>query len=293
MALETVGAVTGSLSTITLFTGVVDCFRYVQLGRHFADDYGKYRLQLDILELRMSRWGEAVGIHDDPLFASPNDKRGRLVLEILSQIKATFANADKTSQRYESQVDPGSDSGFCQPSDMDAAFGAHHDRFQQIVEKRQKETSFRKKFTWAIHHRSALDSMVNDLRDLASNLEVLFPAEMAARENQLLITEMKEIATHKHDLERLQHDGVEGLDPAMDRAIKQKLDASKSSFITRRIDLGDDGKSMAGHIVSPEFQGRELPGHETISTHTAEDIKTGKNARVLAGNFYGSANFFD
>ncbi|KAH6703050.1 prion-inhibition and propagation-domain-containing protein, partial [Leptodontidium sp. MPI-SDFR-AT-0119] len=44
----------------------VDCFEYVQFGRHFGRDFETSQLALDCATLRLTRWGESVNIYDDP-----------------------------------------------------------------------------------------------------------------------------------------------------------------------------------------------------------------------------------
>ena len=63
---EPFGIVSGAVGTATAFTACVDCFGYIQLGRHFGRDYQTYLLSLNCARLRLTRWGQAVNIYEDP-----------------------------------------------------------------------------------------------------------------------------------------------------------------------------------------------------------------------------------
>ncbi|KAK8036218.1 hypothetical protein PG993_008832 [Apiospora rasikravindrae] len=93
------GTVAGALSVAALFTDCVDCFEYVQLGRHFGQDFERCRLKLDIAQTRLSRWGEAVAIHEDPRFntTEPADAPTRQVQSVLEEIDLLFQSIRKKS----------------------------------------------------------------------------------------------------------------------------------------------------------------------------------------------------
>lgn len=76
------------MSVAALFNNCVDCFEYVQLGRHFGRDYERCRLKVDIAQIRLSWWGEAVVINKDPRFAIvlPTDIPTQQVQSILEEI---------------------------------------------------------------------------------------------------------------------------------------------------------------------------------------------------------------
>jgi hypothetical protein len=96
---EVFGTVAGALSVAALFNNCVDCFEYIQLGRHFGRDFERCQLKLDIAKTRLSRWGEAVEVNKDPRFASdsPGDQASRQAKVILEQIEQLFQSASKTT----------------------------------------------------------------------------------------------------------------------------------------------------------------------------------------------------
>lgn len=102
---EIFGTVAGALSVAALFADCVDCFEYVQLGRHFGQDFERCRLKVDIAQTRLSRWGEAVAIHEDPRFATttPADAPTRQVQSVLEEIDLLF-NRSKRNRSSTSWV---------------------------------------------------------------------------------------------------------------------------------------------------------------------------------------------
>ncbi len=53
---EPFGIAVGLASLAGVFTSCVDCSDYIQLGRHFGQDYQRSLLKLDLVANRLSRW---------------------------------------------------------------------------------------------------------------------------------------------------------------------------------------------------------------------------------------------
>lgn len=60
------GVVAGTAGLVGAFNACVNCFEFIQLGRHFEKDFGACQLKLDVVGLRLSRWGLAVGLGENP-----------------------------------------------------------------------------------------------------------------------------------------------------------------------------------------------------------------------------------
>jgi hypothetical protein len=63
---EPFGIVASAISIASAFTACVDCFEYVQFGRHFGRDFETSQLALNYARLRLIRWGESVNIYNNP-----------------------------------------------------------------------------------------------------------------------------------------------------------------------------------------------------------------------------------
>ena len=60
----------GVASITGAFTGAIDCFHHVQVALHAHEDLHNLTLELDMTQLRLSRWGKAFGLGS---FESDND----------------------------------------------------------------------------------------------------------------------------------------------------------------------------------------------------------------------------
>ena len=63
--MEPVGLAVGVFALAGLFNNAVDWFEYIQIGKNFERDYHTKILQLDVAQMRLSRWGKAVGLGPD------------------------------------------------------------------------------------------------------------------------------------------------------------------------------------------------------------------------------------
>jgi len=107
--MEPAGLTVGVLALAGLFNNAVDCFEYVQVGRNFKKDFTTSNLRLDNAQLRLSRWGQAVGFSGDlsnaqelnTTFGSSNN--ASKVKERLEQIIDLFVDAEALSNKLESR----------------------------------------------------------------------------------------------------------------------------------------------------------------------------------------------
>ncbi|KAF1944928.1 hypothetical protein EJ02DRAFT_339827, partial [Clathrospora elynae] len=100
----------GAVGIAAAFTACVYCFGYVQYGRHFGRDYQTELISLDCARLYLTRWGQAVNIHEDPRMGRPDATPSEVqtVKNDLHQILVLFADIEKISRMYrlESCFDP-------------------------------------------------------------------------------------------------------------------------------------------------------------------------------------------
>ncbi|KAK7978373.1 hypothetical protein PG996_004417 [Apiospora saccharicola] len=59
------GIVSGTVGLLQTVSYSLDCFKYIQLGRHFERDYQQSLVLLKPLECRFSRWATAVEVFED------------------------------------------------------------------------------------------------------------------------------------------------------------------------------------------------------------------------------------
>ncbi|KAL9036035.1 MAG: hypothetical protein Q9214_006313 [Letrouitia sp. 1 TL-2023] len=181
--MEPVGLGIGIAGLAGALTACIDCFEYIQLGRQFGQDYGKFLLKLDVAKLRISRWGVAMGLGSEPQLRpqiSASDENIRLAQSLLEQIQESFEDAERISERFmkhNSIQDANSNEMLvCNADfDMDSDYQRLHLTMRQLAFKRQKETSIRKKAAWALYEKRRVERMIDDVNGFINNLVDLFP----------------------------------------------------------------------------------------------------------------------
>ncbi|KAJ4310785.1 hypothetical protein N0V84_010793 [Fusarium piperis] len=278
---ETFGAVAGALSVAALFNNCVDCFGYIQLGRHFGRDFERCQLKLDI-----TRWGEAVHVNTDPRFATngPDDIASQQAWRILDQIRLLFEEAQKSSSRYGLPVD----SRALGRSDLTPVFRSLHSRMEDIVHQRQRQTRLWKKFAWALHDSKHLEKLIGDIAGLVGDLENLYPAEMQRR--GLVGLEMEEV-DDELSLLALQ-DAAYGTDHLLSEAVADKMKAIASRNEANNILTEGTARVRVGN----EWSESVLSGGVSVMDKTenkAGAIIARGGSIVHIGTTYGGRGIFD
>jgi len=185
---EGVGLAVGIVSLAGLFTNAVQCFEYVQLGRQFGKNFQTSQLKLDNSRLRLSRWGESLGlgsITENGTLQEHIDTAADVgqAEAVLGQIIDLFADAEGISVRYKSRTP--SHSGalevFDSQVDLQPSAATLHEKMRQLSIARQAKTSLRQKAKWAIYEEKQFKRLIEDVTDLVNDLLELFPATKATQ----------------------------------------------------------------------------------------------------------------
>src|SRR5438046_8489859 len=152
----------GAIGIAAAFTACVDCFGYVQLGRHFGRDFQTDLLALNCARLRLTRWGQAVNIYEDPNLGRPDAKPAEIqtAKDTLLQILVLFANTEKISKKYKLNAKAGDDLSILGPDDMDPAVMVVNNKMKELATRRQRGSSVLKTASWALYHRSKLKALI-------------------------------------------------------------------------------------------------------------------------------------
>jgi hypothetical protein len=188
------GVIIGSLALASLFNTCIECFEYVQLGKRFGSDYETYLLKLDIVRLRLSRWGEAVNITGDrPASKSLSHVSGQDA-ETAKNLLGKFANAFQEVEALSNKFRLKS-----KPEDLlvdnkvgDLTTQVLHEKMRDLARRRQKRTDFAKKTAWALYEHKHFEKLLNDVTIFVDGLLELFPVASAAQ-TQLRALEISEI----------------------------------------------------------------------------------------------------
>ena len=278
---EAFGIAAGAIGVAAAFTACVDCFGYVQLGRHLRRDFQTDRLALDCARLRLSRWGEAVAIYEDPKLGRPDATEAEIqnVGNTLQQILTLFADTQKISKKYKLTAKDAQGLSVLSTDDLDPAVKALSNKMTELVIKRQKGHSVIKTASWALYHREELKELVANVTAMVDNIETLFPAP-PARQAELVKKETAEV--RDADQLRLVEDVAQGLDTVLYMAAKEVLTGNQY------LNVVIEGKAQTGDSFGEGWHG------QAISTCNKYDgIMVAKDGKALIGNKYGGKDFWD
>ncbi|EHK16156.1 uncharacterized protein TRIVIDRAFT_119731, partial [Trichoderma virens Gv29-8] len=177
---EAFGMVSGSIRAATAFSACVEVFDYVQLSRRFGKDYQTSQLKLTLLKLRLSRWGAAVDVYNDPQLGNPSATKDDIetAKDTLFQILVLFEDSKTIADRYELKAGKNEAVEIQDPvtySAAEMAIASVNNKMNALAAKRRKGASVLKLATWSIHHNKAISRLVEDISGLIESLEQLFP----------------------------------------------------------------------------------------------------------------------
>ncbi|KAL7904814.1 prion-inhibition and propagation domain-containing protein [Trichoderma velutinum] len=286
---EIFGIATGALSVAALFNNCVETFEYIQLGRHFGEDYQRYQLKLDVAQTRLGRWGEAVGVNSDIRFASasPGDKAVKDVLGILEDIADCFEAARKKSRRYAQRADK-KELMVHDNNDMNFLFQRLHKRSKDIARRRQKGISIVKKAAWALYDKKSLENLVNQISSWVDELEKLFPIEATYQKS--IEIEIEEV-NDELSLKALK-DVARDIDPALEQAVERKVDSIEAINSARNITMEDKARFQVGNVFSEGALQYEILAKDQTNNFI-DTISVKNETRIQVGNIYGGKGIWD
>lgn len=184
--MEPVSFAVGVAGLAGLFETAIDGFRYVRAGREFGIDFQTSCLQLDNAQLRLSRWGEAVGLGSQTAatttlqatsVAQKDIKRAEALLGhivVLFQQAETVTNEfrAKHSSQDETEID----------TLMPPFTRTLRKHVLKICHRRQRNTSVGQKAKWAVYEKDHFNSLVANVDTLVHDLVELFPATQSVQE---------------------------------------------------------------------------------------------------------------
>lgn len=285
---EIFGAVAGALSVAALFDNCVDYFGYVKLGHHLGQDYERCRLKIAIAQTRLSRWGQAVAINENPDFTmlSPTDPLVQQTRIVLEEIGLLFQAVQKTSRRYELCAS-GGDLTVLQDESMRPVARQLHGVLGKAVAQRQKQTSLVKKAVWALYDGKQFEKLITEFTGFVDDLEKIYPAEQTRRQMvQLEIQEVEDESTLA-----IAQDAAAEVDNILSDAAKRKSDGIAARNHAGTIVTQDEARVRVGN----EF-GKDYPDHANItdsSSNTANTVDSGHHSRVHIGSSFGGRSIFD
>ncbi|KAI0907664.1 prion-inhibition and propagation-domain-containing protein [Ustulina deusta] len=289
--MEVFGTVAGALSVAALFNNCVHCFEYIQLGRHFGRDYERCQLKLDIAKTRLSRWGQAVAINEDPRFATgePRDTSFQQVQAILEEIEQLFETLQKASKRYAIGAKQ-EDLELLRIQDMQPVARKLHSRLNTVVSQRQKRTSFLKKAAWALYDGKNFDKLVEQITGFVNDLEMLFPVESARR--RLAEMEIEEINEDEPSLKALQGAAAD-TDSVLSEVVAERLQMCGGQNYAKSIQTEEEARLRVGDEWTEAALASRSVGVVAPTKNGAEAVTARGSSAIHIGNSYGGRGIFD
>ncbi|KAJ1325964.1 Heterokaryon incompatibility protein s [Microdochium nivale] len=308
---EVFGIVAGAMSVSALFNNIVDTFGYVQLGRNFKRDFSLCQLQLGIVRTRLSRWGEAVKIHEDPRFLSDasGDMQAQIIFSILRSIEPLYVDIRKASKRYEeASATSRGELSLCDPAtDLDRPGRKAHGFLSKIVDRRRRDKgpSLVDKTYWAVYDANNFEKLIRQLVGLVDSLEKLSATELTpAVRRELVEVEIEEMnegnASDKDNVVaslQLLGSAASNIDESLHEVAKEKIEALSNSHNrigtlkateTARAKAGDHWTEAAIQASAGAFGFRP-----TAVKNEVEHAAMSGSSRLQVGTTYGGSGFWD
>lgn len=167
-----------------LFNDAVQSFEYIQPGSNFGQtSFQTSLLKLDVVRLRLTRWGESVGLANVDEARGGDEKQLRMtklapehqeqVQDLLAQILELFAEAEAASKRLRRRnpsvkvLDP--------TEELDGVSASLHEKMQDLAKKRQGKSELEQDQVTVLYGEKNFARLIEDTSELLDGLVDLFP----------------------------------------------------------------------------------------------------------------------
>ncbi|KAI9039277.1 prion-inhibition and propagation-domain-containing protein [Aspergillus affinis] len=162
-----------------LFNDAVRSFDYIQMGANFGPSFQTSLLKLDVVRLRLTRWGQSVGlanVHDDVkrlqmTSLTPEDREQ--VQDLLAQVLELFAEAEAASKRLRRR-NP-SVPVLNAAEELDSVSASLHQKMEDLAKKRQGKSQLKQDQLTILYEEKNFIRLIDDISELVDGLVDLFP----------------------------------------------------------------------------------------------------------------------
>ncbi|KAB8227377.1 prion-inhibition and propagation-domain-containing protein [Aspergillus alliaceus] len=162
-----------------LFNDAVQSFEYIQMGANFGHSFQMSLLKLDVVRLRLTRWGQSVGLAkvDDgvnPLqIKSIASEDREEVQDLLAQILELFAEAEAASKRLRrrNSTVPVLDA----VKELDSVSASLHQKMEDLAKTRQGKFELEQGRLTILYEEKNFSRLIEDISELVDGLVDLFP----------------------------------------------------------------------------------------------------------------------
>ncbi|KAF2136438.1 uncharacterized protein K452DRAFT_292415 [Aplosporella prunicola CBS 121167] len=239
---------------IGIFNFAIDCIGRIQLARDFEDDFATYQLKLDLLQIRLSRWGEVAGINNNQISrpapqpssnkANGDDSKGtdaspaKKAEEIIGCIEDVVYRAQRDAKKTKAKLAACSDQTLDPESYVPNDLKKIRAKLRECLRRRRAQVmKTASSIKWAFYDKNHLEKFINNISALVTELENLFPEEVQQKLRELSKEECKGISrSNLEELKEIVHECDPWLDGAVDEELKHALGGG--TYITQSHNTG-------------------------------------------------------
>lgn len=213
-----------------MLNSVVGYFGSIQMGQNFGESFKNSLLKLGVIRLRLTRWGQSVGLANlDNANAQSlaniaiSDEDIPMVKELLGSIMESFDDAERTSNRIKKRnpsigvLDPANE------LDEDAA--SLHQKMNALVKTRQGKVEPEELTEGLIlYEEKNFTRLIEDISDSVNDLVNLFPA-VQEKQQKLTEEEVSEMNKSENALSLLK-DAADGQDSMLSKAVTKVIQST-------------------------------------------------------------------
>ncbi|KUJ12761.1 uncharacterized protein LY89DRAFT_721633 [Mollisia scopiformis] len=242
-----------------IFKSCVDCFQYIHLSKSFGQHFGFCLAELEAVDVEFTRWGEAMGLLDEPFDPNTLFQEGSWKEEDIKKAKKwlalildTFEDAKRMSDRFKASNEDDEPELVEVPDQKTELEKAQQPvkklvfSLRKLTKKRQRVESLGRKIQWALYKKDDFDGLIKEVSGLVEKLVKLFPA-FHQKQVQLCEQEVKDIEPESiPTLIKV----LDGRDELLNRALAKKTLVNghklRGAVITKegKIVIGDDFENV-------------------------------------------------
>lgn len=215
---------------------VVGYFGSVQMGENFGQSFQTSLLKMSVIRLRLTRWGESVGLanladikslHQTKISADDIPQ----VEELLDGILDAFTNAMRTSQKYQKRH--ASVGVLDATKELDEASSSLHQTMSDLVKKRQGNVELDSTADLTLYEEKNFKLLIQEVGDLVNDLVELFPA-VEEDQRKLCQEEVTEMEKIKDGLPVLK-EAAEGQDKLLSETVVKVIEQNTTTTYTNSV----------------------------------------------------------
>lgn len=224
-------ATANALSLLKLVVDGIDAIRVIT---DWKSEYNIQRIKLDIIQVRLLRWGEAIELPQKGVESQVQAN------ELLGKIQALCKQKQKDSAKMKK--------GMMDPEDLPDKEKRLRLQLRTFFQQRRKIFQLGEVMNglkWAFYEKSSFESFVSEVSSLVTELEGLFTSE----EKQLYQPKLQELSNKEcglipNDLKELLQRLAEGCDPWLTASASSQL--SNTTQNSAHMEIGaNHGLAMA------------------------------------------------